>query len=144
MNNSAITGGVFVVESKSLVSIHDSIITNNFALEAGVVKAHINGYFEFDNTTITQNYALSVPVGDLVDGALISNVTNSRIFNNQILPIDSFKTTLNYLPADFIDYLDRHPSFLDIIPSEYSFKLIQANLRIDSGTQVTNQSAIVD
>ena len=76
MNNTAITGGVFVVESESLVHIHDSLITNNFAVEAGVVLAHTNGYFEFENTTITENYAISVPVGEILDGAITSNVTN--------------------------------------------------------------------
>jgi len=144
VNNTSIIGGVFIVESKSLVHIHDSLITNNFGIESGVMRAHTNGYFVFENTIITENYALSIPIGEIIDGALTSNVTNSTIFNNKILSKDTFKTTLNFLSAKFIAYLDANPSLLNVIPSEYSFQLIQGSLRINSGTIITNQSAIIN
>ena len=144
VNNTSVIGGVFIVESASLVHIYDSLITNNFAVEAGVMRAHTSGYFVFENTTITENYALSIPVGEIVDGAVTSNVTNSKIFNNKILSKTAFKTTLNFLSTKFIAYLDANPSLLNVIASEFSFQLIQGNLRLNSGTIFTNQSAIVN
>ena len=45
--NSAIEGGVFMVEDDSMITIFNCSITNNFALLAGVIKAHNNGVFHF-------------------------------------------------------------------------------------------------
>ena len=76
---------MFNIESESVVKLYDSIVTENFAVEGGVVIAHIDGYFEFVNTTITQNYALSIIIGEILDTASPSALSGCSIYNNYIL-----------------------------------------------------------
>ena len=93
--NSANDGGVFNIESESIVKIYNSTISNNFAFEGGVIKASTNGYFELYNTTITQNYALSIPIAELIDVVSSPIINNWFIHNNSIISSKSISDEIN-------------------------------------------------
>ena len=75
----------FIVENESVVKIYDSLFSLNFAVSSGVIEATNNGYFEFYNTTIRNNYAVSSSVGLLFDVAGVSKVQSSTIEENMVL-----------------------------------------------------------
>ena len=75
-NNTAITGGIFNVESESVVKVYDSVITINFAVNSGVIHSSSNGYFEFYNTGFLYNYAVSASISQVLDVSTTSIVDN--------------------------------------------------------------------
>ena len=48
-NNTAYYGGVANVQDGSVVKFYDSVITNNFAVQSGVIQSSTEGYFEMYN-----------------------------------------------------------------------------------------------
>ena len=68
-NNASVQGGVFCAIYQSRVEVADSLIEENFAVGAAVVYAFNNGYFEFTNTTVASNSALSVKLAEVSDSA---------------------------------------------------------------------------
>jgi len=94
-NNAALQGGVFDIESKSIVTLHNCTLKNNFAIEGGVVWARSEGYFEFYNTTITENYALSLSVGEIFDSVIESTLNNCVLNNNEVISNEEFLSEIN-------------------------------------------------
>ena len=96
-NNTALQGGVFNIESGSVIKLHNVSITHNFAVEGGVVWARNDGYFEFYSVTITENYALSLIIGEVFDVPSTSIINNCVISDNYLISKENFFTTNYYI-----------------------------------------------
>jgi len=84
-NNTSLQGGVFTVESESVIRVYGSTFTSNFAVISGIIQASNNGYFEFYNSTIYNNYAVSSSVSQIFDAASTSQVQNCSIYSNEVV-----------------------------------------------------------
>jgi hypothetical protein len=73
-NNTAIEGSVFNIESKSVILCYNCTLRNNFALISGVVRVINDGYFEFYESQIYQNYAQNNPISLLFNSGNLSKL----------------------------------------------------------------------
>lgn len=80
--NYAITGGVFNIESSSVIKLYDCLLTRNFAIEGGVIYAVNFGFFEMHNTIVTSNHAISNSVIRVFDAPNTSIINNSSLYDN--------------------------------------------------------------
>ena len=94
-NNSAQNGGVFDAKEESVIKCYYCNITQNFGITSGVVNVAQNGYFEFYDSNIYNNYANSNPVSQLFDSAPISIISNCKIYQNQALTKSQINTEFN-------------------------------------------------
>ena len=150
-NNFAYIGGVFSIESESVVKLYDCVISNNFAITSGVFHANNNGYFEIYNTLIIQNYAISSMISQVFDVATSAVVDGSQIYSNLGLSVSDFTNEINincnllcFLTTKFITYLRAHPSLYSVSESSYCFQLISGGLTIQNSTNLRLQNSIVD
>ena len=60
-------------------------MTTNVALTAAIADVTNNGYFEFYNSDIFENYAYQIPVASILDSKLTSVISNCQIHSNQDL-----------------------------------------------------------
>jgi hypothetical protein len=86
---------VFYTKNQSVIKVYNSLFTNNFAVESSIIRAITSGYFEFYNTTITQNYALSVSIGEIFDVVIPPKLSGCRIYQNHILSKTEFLSEIN-------------------------------------------------
>ena len=80
--NSAVQGGVFNLQSESKIVCTNCSLTDNFAVSGGVVKATVNGQFEFFNSTFSRNMANEYLLFFMFDNVQLSIVDSSTIFDN--------------------------------------------------------------
>ena len=137
-------------ESESVVRAYDSTFIHNFAIEAGVVAASTNGYFEFYNTTITENYAMSISVGEIFDVANLPKISRSQIYANEIISksqiLIEFNTrcrVLCHIPEDYKSYVNNNLNYLDVIQSNVCFQMIKSNFEILNGTTIYDQEGVI-
>lgn len=58
---------------------------NNFAIEAGLIYSYSDAYFEIYDSEITENYAMSISMAQIIDSAGTSIVSNSSIYGNHVI-----------------------------------------------------------
>lgn len=75
-NCTSIQGGVFNVDSESIIKVYNSQIYSNFAVISGVIQANNNGYYEFHNCSIHDNIGLSSSVSQVFDVAKTPIIDN--------------------------------------------------------------------
>ena len=95
LKNSAQNGGVFDAKEESVIKCYSCNITQNFGITSGVVNTALNGYFEFYDSNIYNNYANSNPVSQLFDSSSISIISNCKIYQNQALSKSQIDTEFN-------------------------------------------------
>ena len=106
--NSASKGGVFCNADWSYIRCDNCHIHNNFALQSAVMSSQTNGYFTFINSVIENNFALTVPVLDLIDVADPSEISNTIIRNNTVISKSDFLaqntscTFLCHIPKEYM------------------------------------------
>ena len=88
--NGAKKGGIFSVSDRSVVKCTSCILEDNFALSSGTISALSNGFFEFENTTLINNKATSVPISEIEDSAELSKFVKSTLSQNYILTKEKF------------------------------------------------------
>jgi hypothetical protein len=149
--NAAFQGGVFFVEDQSKVIMHDWVVKNNFGVDGGIAWARSGGYFEFYNVSLTNNYAISLPIWEIFDSATSSQWNRWTISNNEVIGNDEFFEEINercdklwFLSTKFKDYARSHANELDVVHSNYLFQLIRGGLIMTNGTTVAYQSGIID
>ena len=64
-NNTSLQGGVFNVDSESVIKIYNWEISYNFGVVSGVIHADNNGYYEVYGSHIHHNYAISSSVSQM-------------------------------------------------------------------------------
>ena len=149
--NASVQGGVFYVESDSVIQIFDSQIFNNFGVTSGVIQAKDNGYYEIYNTKIFNNYAVSSSVSQIFDSVGTSIISNSTIYSNKVLnslEVSSELTSAcNYLcffSENFRQYLIGLPSKYQTSSINMNFQVISAALQILNNTEIFSTDAILD
>ncbi|CAI2380520.1 unnamed protein product [Moneuplotes crassus] len=147
----ALTGGVFNIESSSVVKVYDSTFSNNFAVVACVVYAVNFGSFELYNITATLNYAVSNPFALIFDAPSTSIISNSTIYDNQALAPAKVKSeitiacsSLCFLSSKFKAYLLAHPELYFITSSSYMIQVIIGALTIKDSTRFFHDAKILD
>ena len=91
VNNTSVQGGVFIVDSESVIKIYNSSLSYNFGVVSGVIQASNNGYFEIYGSHIHHNYAVSSSVSQIFD-VVTTPIIDSSQFNDNIV-IDSASLT---------------------------------------------------
>ena len=145
-NNSAVQGTVFVIESESVVNWANCTFVQNFAITGTVFQTSTNGYFVIADSNIYNNYAINNPVGELLDGANLCVISNSTVYSNQAMSVDTIKSDFNikcsqlwFVSQDFIQYVNNNAL---LVPSKYEISLIQlivSSLSIQSGSKISNE-----
>ena len=138
LNNSAVEGTIFVIESESVVKWANCSFAQNFGITGTIFKTATNGYFQFTDSNISGNYAINNPVGELLDGAILWVISNSTINYNQVMSIDAIKSEFNskwyhlwFVPQDFIQYVNKNNL---LVPNKFDTSLVQlilSSLTID-------------
>lgn len=82
INNAAQKGAVFYLSDESYVKCTGCTINDNFAITSGVVEVTLNGYFEFYDSVIFNNYANGSPVSLILDCATTSLLSNTSLYQN--------------------------------------------------------------
>ena len=162
-NNSAVQGTIFVIESESFVKCINWTFMNNFGItnifvfiyflifKITLVMTVLNGYFEFYNSSIYNNYAVSNPVGELLDSANLWIMSNVTIYNNQALTINAINSEFNtkwdilwFVPANFINYVNNSKNVFSIVINTSLIQLILSSLTIQNSSVISNEEIFFD
>jgi len=84
-NNSAVQGGIFNVETESVIRCTNCKMMNNFALSSSIIRVVTSGYFEFYNCSITENIAKDNLISLLFDTVNLSIFSKCQIFSNILM-----------------------------------------------------------
>ena len=125
-------------------------LQNNFALQSGVVQGSNDGYFEIYSSTISENYAYSIPISELFLVSPLSIISNWQIMNNNALTqsiiLQEIKkwNLLWFLSQSYKAYLSSNTNQMSSLANKNWFQLISSSLSIESSTVIQNQSYVVD
>jgi hypothetical protein len=146
-----VQGGVFWVESESIVSLYDSLVAFNFAVTSGVIQASNNGLFEFHNTIVRNNYAVSSSVSQIFDVAGTVAISSSSIYENIVLDSDQVTTEISgvcsllcFLSDTYKQFLLANPSTYRIVSINSVFQLILANIEISGNSEFYSSDAVIN
>jgi len=64
-------------------------VSNNFALESGVIAIDLEGSFEIKNSRLHDNYAYSNPLFKIFISASESTISNSSLISNTLIEKES-------------------------------------------------------
>ena len=84
-NNLPIYGAVANVQDGSVIKFYDSNLTENFAIQSGVIQVSVDGRFELYRCNIINNYAYTLSVSDAFITSAPSIFSNSSIHDNIVL-----------------------------------------------------------
>ena len=150
-NNTSLQGGVFNVDSESVIKIYNWEISYNFGVVSGVIHADNNGYYEIYGSHIHHNYAVSSSVSQIYDVATVPIIDSCTLNDNYVLSSASLLLELKgscnllwFLKTAFKNYLLANPSAYNIASSNKFFQLIQSNIQIRNSSQFYNGEGIVD
>lgn len=92
LKNSATYGGVFYIESGSMVTVKRSTLSQNFAIIGGLAYVSKEGQIVLDdNCVITKNSALSTNLLFILSTNKVSVINNSTVetndFNNALITL---------------------------------------------------------
>lgn len=94
-NNTSLKGGVFIVDSESVIKVYNCDISYNFGVVSGVIHADNNGYYEIYGSHVHHNYAISSSVSQIFDVATIPVIDSSTFNDNYVLSSAALLTELN-------------------------------------------------
>ena len=94
-NNTAEQGGVFNINSNSVIQLYNTSVSYNFAIQGGVISTSAGGHFEFYESRILNNYAISIPVGLIFDTTNVSQLNNCLIRENIAMTKSDFLKEIN-------------------------------------------------
>ena len=80
-NNTSVQGGVFYIE-KCHIIISTSTIQNNFAIQSGVIQASNEGSYQIYSSVISNNYAYSMSISEVLLVSSESIINNCTIYQN--------------------------------------------------------------
>ena len=150
INNTSVQGGIFIVESESMINCNNWSISYNFAVISGVIQVINNGYFQLFNSELHHNYAISSSISQILDVATTPIIDNSKFHDNLVLSSDTVQIEINtacfylwFLQKSYKDYLKSHTNVYTIESTYLLFELIQANLVIRNSTQIYNDRSVV-
>ena len=150
-NNTSLQGGVFNVDSKSVIKIYNWEISYNFGVVSGVIHADNNGYYEMYGSHIHHNYAVSSSVSQIYDVATIPIIDSCTLNDNYILNSTALLSELKgswnllwFLNTAFKNYLLANPAAYNIASSNKFFQLIQSSIQIRNQSKFYNGEGIVD
>lgn len=139
--NTAVSGGVFLIEDNSVVRCTDWKIFKNYAISNGVFKVDSHGYFELYNTEIFENYANNIPVGSIQESVNTAIINNCKIYNNHRLTFAQVKleisgrcSTLCFLPSRFTLSLLQSYEEQGVFNGNSTFSIIFGSLKINNMT----------
>ena len=150
-NNTSIQGGVFKVDSESVIKIYNSEIKYNFGVVSGVIHSDNNGYYEIYGSKIHHNYAVSSSVSQIYDVVTSPIIDSSVINDNYVFNTTSLISELIgpwanlwFLKTAFKSYLLANPSVYEITSSGKFFQLIQSNIIIRNSSKFYNGDGVID
>jgi hypothetical protein len=136
-NNTAVNGGVFNIESQSILQLYNWTIINNFAITGGVIYASQNGYFEIYSSNLNNNLAYSSSLFELFYTMENSVISNCTIYSNTVIKKEKLLTELYencinlwHLKEDYKSYLKSNIILINFQPTEYSLTSIYGEYTI--------------
>ena len=151
VNNTALQGGVFNIKDESLIKCYNCVFVSNFASASGVVRVIDNGYYEIYNSQMSFNFACQSPISELFDSAFLSVIDNTTISFNDVLTYDEILIEFNsschklcFVPDSYKQYMIKSHLSYFMVTSAPLFQLISASLSIQSSSQVTQQSSLLN
>jgi hypothetical protein len=151
-NNSAVEGGIFNIESESIIRCNSCSINNNFALTSGVVRINSNGHFYFYDTELTRNFAKNNPISLVFDSVNMSVLDKWEIYENTAMNIEDILIEVNskcldlcFLPSQLKDYINENIEILrDEISSTSLIQLISGSIKFANSSHIHDQDVIVN
>jgi hypothetical protein len=149
-NNTSVEGGVFNIESQSVIECTNCTFLNNFAIKGGAIFLQENGYIELQNSTFTQNYGMSSSVLESFNSIETSQLKNWSLYDNKVITKDAFLTEISskwnylwFLQSDYVSYLNDNPNLINVIPSFFWFSLIIGKISILEESNIYQQDRLV-
>ena len=109
----------------------------------------MNGYFEFYNSSIYNNYAINNPVGEILDSANLWILSSVAVYGNQALTVSDISTEFiikwNYLwfvTSNFISYANTNNLLIASTLNASLVQLILSSLSIQVGSSIKNQDIL--
>jgi hypothetical protein len=151
VNNTAIEGGLFDLYFRGRIHATDWTFRNNFALKDTIFHIEMNSFFNLLNCTITENYAIIHPIGELVDTIFPSSISSTTIFNNLALSksevIKEFTSSCTYLcfvDKIFKTYVLSNQHLMPTYKSSYLLQIMLSIISINNSTKFYNQTSLFD
>ena len=151
--NSAISGGLFLIENGGFVRVTNWSITYNFAVISGLINAQSNGYFELNNWRINSNSAVANQISQIFDVVFTPKLLGCSINSNTAITksdvLSYMSNNINwgniwFLDQNYKNYLQNNPKVLDQAFSSFIIQTISASVIIDGGSIIENQEAVID
>lgn len=92
--NTALKGGVLLVESQSYIKATNCSFTENYANEGGVIASDDDGNFDAENCIFSKNYAMNGLVANMFVSSKESQIINSSITYNEHITKDELLNEL--------------------------------------------------
>ena len=151
--NSAISGGLFLIENGGFTRVTNWSITYNFAIISGLINAQSNGYFELNNWRINSNSAVANQISQIFDVVFTPKLIGCSINSNTAITksdvLSYMSNNINwgniwFLNQNYKTYLQNNPAILDQTFSSFLIQTISASVIIDGGSIIESQDAVVD
>ena len=150
-NNTSVQGGVFNVDSESVIKIYNSVLSYNFGVVSGVIHSNNNGYFEIYGSHIHHNYAVSSSVSQIFDVVTVPLIDSSEFNDNIVINSTSLASELSgswiylwFMPSSLKNYLKLNPNLYNQISTNKLFQLIQGNLIVQNSWKFYSQGSLFD
>ena len=150
-NNTSVQGGVFNVDSESVIKIYNSVLSYNFGVVSGVIHSNNNGYFEIYGSHIHHNYAVSSSVSQIFDVVTVPLIDSSEFNDNIVINSTSLTSELSgswiylwFMSSSLKNYLKLNPNLYNQISTNKLFQLIQGNLIVQNSWKFYNQGSLFD
>jgi hypothetical protein len=111
----------------------------------------MNSFFNLFNCTITENYAIVHPIGELIDTIFPSSISGTTIFNNLALSksevLSEFTSSCTYLcfvDKIFKTYVLSNQHLIPAYKSSYLLQIMLSIISISNSTRFHNQTSLLD
>ena len=150
-NNTSVQGGVFNVDSESVIKLYNSVLSYNFGVVSGVIHSNNNGYFEIYGSHIHHNYAVSSSVSQIFDVVTVPLIDSSEFNDNIVINSTSLASELSgswiylwFMSSSLKNYLKLNPNLYNQISTNKLFQLIQGNLIVQNSWKFYSQGSLID
>ena len=131
------------------MSCDNCTIRDNFAVNGGIFTSETNGFVKLKNSEITQNKAISVGIGEILDSVGLSEVMSTSISENEIVS----KAYLESENANCVDlcyippaYLDHYVNYIDKLSeiNVVQFKIMKGYLFIHQNSSFSKGTNLIN
>ena len=150
-NNTSVRAALFTIQNAGALKWTSCTVKNNFAIEAGLIYSYSDAYFEIYDSEITENYAMSISMAQIIDSAGTSIVSNSSIYGNHVISstdlqyeIGGVWSKLCYIGTDLKPIVLQTITDNTVKVSEFLIELIRGSLTFNGSSHIYDEKYLVN